>query len=153
MYTDKSLLLAAKVNIFGAAGSAWVGDVIDWRDRQDLRGAGKPMGLAITVNTAVNAGTSVQFRLYTATALSGGNLNTSTSSVVVDTGAVARTSLTVGAKYLTYLPFASWLRYYRYMQLRVTRVGPTSAAGSITAALVLDPPHWEALKAESVQLI
>ena len=130
MWTDKSLLLCDKENFFGSAGTVSIGDVIDWRGREDLRGAGKPLALIVSVNTAMAGGTSANFVLQTADNLSSGNLGSTNRNVITMSGVATTAQLPQGAKFLTYLPFASWIAYRRYMQIRVVRVGTSSGRGN-----------------------
>ena len=157
MWTDKSLVLCDNEDFFGAAGTVYLGDVIDWEAAEALRAAGMPMGFVVQVATKMTGGTSIQFVLRTGTSLvssgaNAGDLSVGDSVVVLKTEVAQLAAVLAGRKYFTYLPFTSfYTAYLRYMQLQVVRVG-TSTAGKVNAYLTLDPPHWVSTEAAPVPL-
>jgi len=151
MYLDKSLTLCDDTNFFGSAGTQYIGDIIDFGTKDDLRGAGNPLALVIIVTKAMVGGTNVQFRLRTANAVASNSLSGNQFNVF-DTAGIPLASLMKGARYVAYMPYASWMTHDRYMQMHVTR-GGVSTAGAIHAFLTLDGPVWVPQKAAPVQLI
>ena len=74
MYTDKSLYLCENTDFFGGAGNAFIGDVLGWKGREDLLGAGKPLALVIQISRAMVGGTTAKFRFTSSSGLSGQTL-------------------------------------------------------------------------------
>ena len=147
MWIDKSLVLCDKVDFFGSAGNSEIGDVLDMTTREDLRGAGMPLYLVLLITTAMTAGTSIDFQLRSADATTGTDPDLNTNErTILTTGAIVLANLTVRSKWHCMLPYGDWVEYRRYMQMRVTRVG-ASTAGKFSAFLTLEPPQWEPLKA------
>ena len=126
-------------NIFGAAATALVGDVMNLKDARDI-GNGKTVYLNIIFTAAQVGGTSINIILASdaqeAIAVDG------SATVHWQTGATVPAGNPLGKTYSVALPLEG-NEYEQYLGILVTRVG-TSTAGSIIAFLAPTPIGWQA---------
>ena len=133
----------------GVAGSYFIGSAVDAGPVRDL-GAGKPLYLVITVDTAATSGGAAtgEFQLRSDDT---STINPTTGSLHVSTGAIALANLSIGKRFMLALPVEG-IAYERYLGIvQVTGVAAFTA-GKINAFLIQDPvgAAWKAY-ADAVQ--
>jgi len=132
MFMDKELMFAEEQSIAATVGDVLSENVIDLGGPD--KGDGEPLEVYVQIDTSVDSaadGASVQFKLQTADALSGDNLDSPTDMIM--TAALAEADLTAGTLvHLGRVPGGA----KRYLQLCATLSGEEVTAGAITAGLV-----------------
>jgi hypothetical protein len=119
-----------------------VGDIIDSSVIRDV-GAGHPLYLVITIDTAVTSGGSATVAFLM--------VSDSTTTIAVngtatkhsETDAIAVASLVAGYELVVPLPSVN-PAYERYLAFQVKETaGQALTAGNVNAFLTLDPPGWD----------
>lgn len=120
-----------------AAGTAFVGDVIDITKARDI-GNGHELFWYTSVGVAGAGGTSVNVQLVTSD-----NANLSTPTVIAQTGVIALASLTAGKMIGFFdLPLEG-SAYKRYVGIQLVTAG-TFSAGTLNSGFTLDKKGWKA---------
>ena len=120
-----------------------VGDFIDTDVIRDV-GAGTPLYLIVTVDTAVTSGgaATVAFQLVSDATTTIATDGTATKHI--ETDAIAVASLTAGYTMVVPLPSVN-PAYERYIGFQVKETaGQALTAGNVNAFLTLDPTGWSA---------
>lgn len=133
MLIDAYNKFAQNLNVFGAAGTILVGDVMDLKVARDI-GEGQPLFLNVHIVVGVTGGTSWEFKgvsdAQEAIAVDG------SATQHVSSGAIPVAQLVPGFILSMPLPNEGPL-YERFLGVTLTRVG-TSTTGSVWAYL---SPH------------
>lgn len=143
MITDKLTTFANGVALnTGAAGTYNIGDLINMENVRDI-GAGKPLYLVITVETAATSGGSAtgQFQLVSdATS----TISTTTQTVHAVSAAFAVADMVAGKKLLVIaIPMEADV-YEQYLGIQQITGTAAFTAGAIDAFLTMDVANWKA---------
>ena len=141
MILDERTEFLAATNVFAAAGSNLVGDVIDLTAIHRDIGMGQPLWWHILVTIAfVGATSTTDFQIRTDAAAA---INATTGTLHVSTGPIAVAALVIEKRFMIPLPVEGNV-YERFMGLVVVGAVATTTAGAITSGLTLDPVGWAA---------
>lgn len=119
----------------GAAGDYTIGSSYDMTNVRDL-GAGNPLYLVVTVDTAVVGPTSVEITLVSDAQ---SPVTAATATRHVATGAILTANLTQGRIFSVALPQEGNV-YERYLGIVQTTVGAAVSAGKINAFITTQAP-------------
>ena len=144
MFMDDTLEFADATSVGTPNNSTGnVGDFIDTDVIRDV-GAGTPLYLIVTVDTAVTSGgaATVAFQLVSDATTTIATDGTATKHI--ETDAIAVASLTAGYTMVVPLPSVN-PAYERYIGFQVKETaGQALTAGNVNAFLTLDPTGWSA---------
>lgn len=132
---------AAALNT-GAAGSYRIGNVIDLEKTGLDLGAGEPLYLVISVDSAASSGGSATAAFSLASDAQAAIATDGTATVHVKTDAIPVAQLTAGKRIITVaLPGGAYERYLGILQTTGTAA---FTGGAIDAFLTPDPSGWKA---------
>lgn len=149
MILDSTLEFCDAVSVATTAGTSLIGNQIDITTARNI-GAGQPVYLVITVDTAIVTGGSAGTIQFVLASDDSASVHTTTSTRHITTAAYvtddapaipAGTLLYVGA-----LPSGiySQVDYEQFLGLLLIVGTTTITAGKINAFLTIDPPGWKA---------
>ena len=142
MFMDNTLEFADATSV-GTPNSTTVnvGDIIDTGVIRDV-GAGQPLYLIITIDTAVTSGGAATVAFLMVSDSTSTIATDGTATKHIETDAIAVASLTAG--YTMVVPFSSVNpSYERYLAFQVKETaGQALTAGNVNAFLTIDPHGW-----------
>jgi len=149
MILDETLEFADAVSVAAAAGTALIGDVIDFETARDM-GNGQPIYLVIQCDTSIITGGSagtIKFQL--ASDAQAAIATDGSATVHFDTGTFVTdgddaNGLDAGATIATVALPMEGNAYERYLGILATVATTTVTAGAINAFLTLDVSKWKA---------
>lgn len=141
MILDNNLVFADAVAT-GNTGTRILGDVVDLDVARDI-GAGKPLYVIVTIDTAITAGAggTIQFKV---TSADDAALTTNAEDHLVSVNYDAASGVAAGTIVLSAALPAEGMTYGRYIGVRETVATANTTAGKVNAFLALDGKAYKA---------